>query len=79
MDPIAGLAEDPLAKLLVGVGEVAKLAQEREAALEEFHARLDATFLFRVSQRRRGDGEAVSLGEVGGGPTRPPGRPHKLR
>ena len=64
---VAGRAEQPGAKLRIGVDEVAELAKRYERTLDVLHRRLHPALLLRVAHRARLDLESVALGALGVG------------
>ena len=64
VDAVAGRAEQPGAKLRIGVDEIAELAKRYERALDVLHRRLDPALLLRVAHRAGLDLESVALGAL---------------
>ncbi len=64
VDAVTRLSHQPLAQLVIGMGEIAKLAQRHEARLDVFHAGFNAALLLRVSRRAGQNTETISGGQL---------------
>jgi hypothetical protein len=65
MTAVARLAHHPGQQLLVGIDQVAEVAQRGEVVLDVFDAGLNPAFLLRIGYRTRADQEAIALGTLG--------------